>query len=128
VSPIVNGEVAVLAAQAGLLWIPGCMTPTEIFRAQEHQAALIKIFPANILGPEFVSSIRELFQGQLFIPTGGVELNKANIHSWFKAGVCAVGMGSRLISKDILLSEQYELLYQHTVTALELVRVVREEL
>ena len=104
----------------------------EVWRGHHHlwtdQAALIKIFPANILGPEFVSSIRELFQGQLFIPTGGVELNKANIHSWFKAGVCAVGMGSRLISKDILLNEQYELLYQHTVTALELVRVVREEL
>lgn len=128
VSPIVNGEVAVLAAKTGLLWIPGCMTPTEIFQAQQHQAALIKIFPANILGPEFVSSIRELFPGQLFIPTGGVELNKVNIHSWFKAGVCAVGMGSRLISKDILSNEQYDLLYKHTVIALELVRSVREEL
>ncbi|HTI07557.1 MAG TPA: hypothetical protein VL832_03340 [Puia sp.] len=128
VSPIVNGEVAMAAEKAGLLWVPGCMTPTEIHQAQVHQAALIKIFPANILGPEFVSSIRELFPGQLFIPTGGVELNKENIRSWFKAGVCAVGMGSKLISKDILKQEQYDLLYSHTVTALELVSSVVNEI
>jgi len=127
VSPIVNGEVAVLSEKAGLLWIPGCMTPTEINLAQQHQAALIKIFPANILGPEFVSSIRELFQGQLFIPTGGVELNLENIRGWFKAGVCAVGMGSKLISKDVLKNEQYQVLYKNTVLALELVKTVMNE-
>lgn len=127
VSPIVNREVAVMAESAGLLWIPGCMTPTEIFTAQQCQAALIKLFPANILGPEFVSSIRELFSGQLFIPTGGVEINRGNISSWFKSGVCAVGMGSKLISKDILQREQYDTLYQQTVIALELIRSVREE-
>jgi len=127
VSPIVNPEVAAKAEKAGLLWIPGCMTPTEIFLAQQHQAALIKIFPANILGPEFVSSIRELFQGQLFIPTGGVELNRENIQAWFKAGVCAVGMGSKLISKEVLANEQYEALYVNTVTALKLVRSVMNE-
>lgn len=128
VSPIVNGEVAVAAEKAGLLWIPGCMTPTEIHLAQQHRAALIKIFPANILGPEFVSSIRELFPGQLFIPTGGVELNMENIRSWFKAGVCAVGMGSKLISKEVLQHSQYELLYKHTVIALELVKAVQNEI
>jgi len=127
VAPIVNPEVAAVAAEWDMLWIPGCMTPTEIHQAQQLQAAVIKIFPANILGPEFVSSIRELFPGQLFIPTGGVELNKANIDAWFKAGVCAVGMGSKLISKDILKNKQYEVLYKHTMTALELVNDVVNE-
>jgi 2-dehydro-3-deoxyphosphogluconate aldolase/(4S)-4-hydroxy-2-oxoglutarate aldolase len=127
VSPIVNPEVAARAGKAGLLWIPGCMTPTEIYLAQQHQAALIKIFPANILGPEFVSSIRELFQGQLFIPTGGVELNRDNIQAWFKAGVCAVGMGSKLISKEVLKNEQYEVLYANTVMTLKLVQSVMNE-
>ncbi len=125
VSPIVNPEVAALADKAGLLWIPGCMTPTEIYQAQLHQAALIKIFPANILGPDFVSSIRDLFPGQLFIPTGGVELDQQNISTWFKAGVCAVGMGSKLISKEVLKNEQYELLYKNTQTALDMVRAAR---
>jgi 2-dehydro-3-deoxyphosphogluconate aldolase / (4S)-4-hydroxy-2-oxoglutarate aldolase len=126
VSPIVNPEVAALADKAGLLWIPGAMTPTEIFLAQQHEAALIKIFPANILGPEFVQSIRELFPGQLFIPTGGVELDLENIRSWFAAGVCAVGMGSKLISKDILRGGDYDTLYKNTVTALELVKTGRK--
>jgi len=127
ISPIVNPAVAAVAEKAGLLWIPGCMTPTEIHQAQQLQAAVIKIFPANILGHEFVSSIRELFPGVLFIPTGGVELNKDNIRAWFKAGVSAVGMGSKLISKDILKEEQYDHLYKQTVTALQLVRDVVNE-
>ncbi|MBS1660200.1 MAG: bifunctional 4-hydroxy-2-oxoglutarate aldolase/2-dehydro-3-deoxy-phosphogluconate aldolase [Bacteroidetes bacterium] len=124
VSPIVNPEVAAVADKAGLLWVPGCMTPTEIYTAQQHKAALIKIFPANILGPEFVSSIRELFQDQLFIPTGGVEIDENNIRSWVKAGVCAVGLGSKMISKDILKTENYDLLYENTVRALKIARTV----
>jgi 2-dehydro-3-deoxyphosphogluconate aldolase/(4S)-4-hydroxy-2-oxoglutarate aldolase len=127
VAPIVNPEVAAVAEQAGLLWVPGCMTPTEIYTAQQHKAELIKIFPANILGPEFVSSIRELFQDQLFIPTGGVEIDEANIRGWAKAGVCAVGLGSKLISKDILKNENYDLLYENTLRALKIARSVLNE-
>ena len=127
VSPIVNPEVAAVAERAGLLWIPGCMTPTEIFMAQQHKAALIKIFPANILGPEFVSSIRELFQDQLFIPTGGVEIDENNIRAWVKAGVSAVGLGSKLISKDVLKNENYDLLYENTLLALKIARKVISE-
>jgi 2-dehydro-3-deoxyphosphogluconate aldolase/(4S)-4-hydroxy-2-oxoglutarate aldolase len=127
VAPIVNPEVAAVADEAGLLWVPGCMTPSEIYMAQRHKAALIKLFPANILGPEFVSSIRELFQDQLFIPTGGVEIDEGNIRSWVKAGVCAVGLGSKLISKDILKNENYDLLYENTLRALKIAREVIKE-
>ena len=126
VAPIVNPEVAVIADAAGLLWIPGCMTPTEIYRAQELNAAAIKIFPANIVGPEFISSIRELFQGQVFIPTGGVEIDEDNIRAWVRAGVRAVGFGSRLISKEILRDENYDLLYTNTLLALQIARTVLE--
>lgn len=122
VSPITNPEVAKAVHKQKLLWIPGCMTPTEIYAAQKHGAELIKIFPANILGPAFVSSIKELFPGLLFIPTGGVEAEAENISSWFHAGVCAVGMGSKLISKDILERKLYEQLYHDTLNALELVK------
>jgi 2-dehydro-3-deoxyphosphogluconate aldolase / (4S)-4-hydroxy-2-oxoglutarate aldolase len=127
VAPIVNPEVAVITEQHHLLWIPGCMTPTEIYRAQELKAAAIKIFPANIVGPEFISSIRELFRDQIFIPTGGVEIDEDNIRSWFKAGVKAVGFGSRLISKDILKTENYDLLYENTLEALRLAREAKIE-
>lgn len=125
VSPIVNPEVGKLAAHHNLLWIPGCMTPTEIYTAQQNNAALIKIFPANILGPEFVSSIRDLFAGQLFMPTGGVDLNHDSISTWFKAGVCAVGMGSKLISKNVLENQEYDKLYNDTLKLLEIVQTIK---
>lgn len=122
VAPTINPEVGAVAKQHHLLWIPGCMTPTEISTAQQHGAALIKLFPANILGPEFMSSIRELFAGQLFMPTGGVDLNIDSISTWFRAGVCAVGMGSKLISKKVLENRLYEQLYSDTIKLMEMVQ------
>lgn len=122
VSPIINSEVAKAAHKHGLLWIPGCMTPTEIYTAQKHGAELIKIFPANILGPAFISSIRDLFPGQLFVPTGGVELNQKNISEWFRSGVCAVGFGSKLITKEVLEKRLYDQLYMDTTKAFELIK------
>lgn len=125
VCPIVNPEVAKVTHEAGLLWIPGCMTPTEIDLAQQHQAGIIKLFPANILGPDFLSSIKELFQRQLFVPTGGVEIEENNISSWFKAGVCAVGMGSKLVSKQIIEQKDYEKIEALTKKTFEIIEKVR---
>lgn len=125
VCPIVNPDVAKITHEAGLLWIPGCMTPTEIDLAQQHNAGIIKLFPANILGPDFLSSIKELFQGQLFVPTGGVEIEENNIASWFKAGVCAVGMGSKLVSKPIIEQKDYEKIESLTKQTFEIIEKVR---
>jgi 2-dehydro-3-deoxyphosphogluconate aldolase/(4S)-4-hydroxy-2-oxoglutarate aldolase len=127
VAPIVNPEVGAIAGKAGLLWMPGCMTPTEVWQAQRHGARVIKLFPANILGPDFVASIRELFPREIFIPTGGVEIDEHNIRAWIHAGVSAVGLGSRLISKDILRNEHYDLLYDKTLRALQIARTVINE-
>src|SRR5690606_18226882 len=125
VAPTINPEVAIKAEENELLWIPGCMTPTEIALAQRHGALLIKIFPANILGTEFISSIKDLFPGQAFMPTGGVDLSQENIAGWFKAGVKAVGMGSKLVSKEILKEEQYGLLTKNTQDVLQVIQLSR---
>jgi len=125
VCPTVNSEVGEITHGAGLLWAPGCMTPTEIALAQKHGAELIKIFPANILGTAFVSSIKGLFPGQLFMPTGGVDLSRENIAGWFKAGVCAVGMGSQLISNDIMKNKNYNLLKKNTEEVLEVLKSIK---
>lgn len=122
VAPVVTPSVAEACNNTGLLWIPGCMTPTEIQLAQDNNALLIKIFPANILGPAFVSSIKELFPGQLFMPTGGVEINMDNLTGWFNSGVCAVGMGSKLISKEIIENKHYDHLTELTVQVLQLIK------
>jgi 2-dehydro-3-deoxyphosphogluconate aldolase/(4S)-4-hydroxy-2-oxoglutarate aldolase len=128
VAPIVNPAVAEVAKKAGLLWIPGCMTPTEIFLAQHYEAPLIKLFPASVLGPEFMRSIKALFQKQFFIPTGGVEIHEDNIREWIRAGVAAVGMGSKLISEKVLIEGNYDLLYEKTLLAIEIVRKVKNEI
>jgi 2-dehydro-3-deoxyphosphogluconate aldolase/(4S)-4-hydroxy-2-oxoglutarate aldolase len=120
VSPIVNPLVGSLVHEQHKLWIPGCMTPTEIYTAQQQQAALIKLFPANILGPAFMSSIRDLFKGQKFMPTGGVEIEMENLKAWFKSGVCAVGMGSKLIDPKDTSN-----LLENTKKALEFVSKAR---
>ena len=125
VCPVVDLEVGKLTHDAGLLWIPGCMTPTEINIAHQFGAGIIKLFPANILGPEYLSSIKELFQGQLFVPTGGVEIEETNIDNWFKAGVCAVGMGSKLVSKKVLENKDYDGLYSLTTKAFEIINKVK---
>jgi 2-dehydro-3-deoxyphosphogluconate aldolase/(4S)-4-hydroxy-2-oxoglutarate aldolase len=122
VAPTISGEVAKVAQKHKLLWIPGCMTPTEIYAAQKHGAELVKIFPANILGPAFISSIKELFPGLLFMPSGGVELTGENISDWFHAGVNAVALGGKLISRDVLENKRYDRLLADTETALELVK------
>ena len=126
VAPTISPEIAILVNEQNGLYIPGCMTPTEIHLAQEHRAGLIKIFPANVLGPGFISAVSDVFRGQLFMPTGGVELNHDNIKGWFKAGVCAVGMGSKLITKDILWSRLYDQLYANTVDVLQLIQSARK--
>lgn len=115
-------EVAAVADKSGILWVPGCMTPTEIIRAENLGAKMIKLFPGNMLGPSFVSTIKELFPGLLFMPTGGVEVDKDNLSAWFKSGVCAVGMGSKLVTKAIMENQQYDELISLTRKAIELVK------
>ncbi len=126
VAPTINPDIADMVNKQKGLYIPGCMTPTEIHLAQQHQAALIKVFPANVLGPGFVAAVSDVFRGQLFMPTGGVELNQDNINVWFKAGVCAVGMGSKLITKEILQNRLYDQLYINTLNALQLIKTARQ--
>ena len=119
-------SVAEVADKHELLWVPGCMTPSEIIKAETLGAKMVKLFPGNILGPGFMSAIKELFPNLLFMPTGGVELDRGNIEGWFKAGVCAVGMGSKLLSKDIMEHKKYAELISSTKEALEIIKSLRK--
>ncbi|MEX2592196.1 MAG: bifunctional 4-hydroxy-2-oxoglutarate aldolase/2-dehydro-3-deoxy-phosphogluconate aldolase [Anditalea sp.] len=114
-------EVAIIADKHNMLWVPGCMTPSEIIRAENMGAKMIKLFPGNILGHEFMGSIKALFPDLMFMPTGGVSLDKKNIDEWFKAGVCAVGMGSKLVSKQLLQEKNYSKIQELTKQAMEMV-------
>ena len=118
-------EVAEVADQHDMLWVPGCMTPSEIIAAENKGARMIKLFPGNVLGPGFMSAIKELFPQLLFMPTGGVELDRDNIAGWFKAGVCAVGMGSKLITKPLLEAKQYNQITQATREVMAIIKSIQ---
>ena len=125
ISPGLVEDAIKVADANNMLWVPGCMTPTEIIRAEQLGAKMVKLFPGNILGPAFLSAIKELFPNLLFMPTGGVEAEKENLSGWFKAGVCAVGMGSKLITKASLENRDYEGIKTNTLKSLQLIREVR---
>ncbi|WP_439482346.1 bifunctional 4-hydroxy-2-oxoglutarate aldolase/2-dehydro-3-deoxy-phosphogluconate aldolase [Cyclobacterium plantarum] len=118
-------EVAEIADQHDMLWIPGCMTPSEIIKAENMGAKMIKLFPGDMLGPGFMAAIKALFPNLLFMPTGGVSLDKDNIESWFKAGVCAVGMGSKLVSKTLLQEKNYPQIQEMAQKAIQVVNEVK---
>jgi 2-dehydro-3-deoxyphosphogluconate aldolase/(4S)-4-hydroxy-2-oxoglutarate aldolase len=124
ICPVVNPEVALLTHKAGLLWIPGCMTTTEIFTAEANGATIIKIFPGSILGPSYIAAIREIFPNLLFMPTGGVDIKKENLSAWFDAGVCAVGLGSKLIDRSALDNNDYDKIASLTKEALHITRAI----
>ncbi len=126
ISPGIIDEVAEAAKSLRMLWIPGCMTPTEIIKAENMGATFIKLFPGNLLGPAFVQSIKELFPTLFFMPTGGVELDKQNLEAWFNSGVCAVGMGSKLITKSLLQQKDYSSITTLTKEALETIQAIKK--
>jgi 2-dehydro-3-deoxyphosphogluconate aldolase/(4S)-4-hydroxy-2-oxoglutarate aldolase len=126
VAPNLNEGVGSFANDRNMLWIPGCMTPSEIHIAERSHAVMIKIFPANVLGPDFINAVKEVFPGQAFMPTGGVEIKKENLSAWFKSGVVAVGMGSKLVSKEILQNKAYDEVYEKAIELLKIIREVRK--
>lgn len=126
VSPGFVKEVADYAVGKDIFYAPGCMTPSEIIAAENAGIKFIKLFPGNMLGPEFLSGIKDIFPKLLFMPTGGVDTTKENIEGWFKAGVCAVGMGSKLISKKLMEAKDYTTIEQETKKVLELIQQIKK--
>jgi len=126
ISPGLVEDAAQVADKNDMLWVPGCMTPTEIIKAEQLGAKLVKLFPGNLLGPGFLSAIKELFPNLLFMPTGGVDLSKENIGGWFKAGVCAVGMGSKLISKELLEQKDYAKIQSLTTEVMNTIKSLKQ--
>ena len=126
ISPGLVEEAAEVADQHNILWVPGAMTPTEIIKAENLGAKMVKIFPGNVLGTGFIGAIKELFSGLQFIITGGVEPEEANLKGWFGAGAAAVGMGSKLITKQILENKDYAKITELTKESLRLIELVRK--
>jgi 2-dehydro-3-deoxyphosphogluconate aldolase / (4S)-4-hydroxy-2-oxoglutarate aldolase len=126
VSPGFVPDVAAYAVANDIFYAPGCMTPTEIIAAENAGIKFIKLFPGNLLGPEFLSGIKEIFPKLLFMPTGGVDTTRENIEGWFEAGVCAVGMGSKLISKKLMEAKDYAAIKKSTEEVIALIQSIKK--
>ena len=108
VQPILNPAVGAVCNKHKIAWMPGVMTISEIYNAQQAGADIIKIFPANVLGTAFIKALKAPMPHAKVMVTGGVEPNEENLKGWFSAGVTAVGMGSQLFPKEVLASENYQ--------------------
>lgn len=125
VCPGVIESVAALADTNGLLWVPGCMTATEVILSDDLGAQLVKLFPGSLLGPAYVVVMKEIFPDLLFMPTGGVETSEENLSSWFISGASAVGLGNNLISKNLLETKDYEGIESSARQTLQIVKAIR---
>jgi 2-dehydro-3-deoxyphosphogluconate aldolase/(4S)-4-hydroxy-2-oxoglutarate aldolase len=126
VSPGFVPDVAAHCVANDIFYAPGCMTPSEIIAAENAGIGFIKLFPGNMLGPDFLTGIKDIFPKLLFMPTGGVDTTRENIEGWFKAGVCAVGMGSKLISKKLMEARDYATIEKTTKEVLELISTIKK--
>ena len=102
VTPVLREDIAIVCNRRKVLWSPGCGSLTEIARAEELGAEIVKVFPGSTLGPGFVKAIKGPCPWTSIMPTGGVSPDPDNLKSWFDAGVTCVGMGSKLITKEQL--------------------------
>jgi len=99
VTPVLREDIAIVCNRRKVLWSPGCGTLTEISKAEELGCEIVKLFPGDVYGPEFVKAVKGPQPWTSMMPTGGVSPNEKNLGAWFKAGVTCVGMGSQLIKK-----------------------------
>ena len=126
VTPVLREDIAIVCNRRKVLWSSGCGTVTEITRAEELGCEIVKLFPGNIYGPEFVKGIKGPQPWTSIMPTGGVFPTEENLKGWFDAGVTCVGMGSKLISKNIIANKDYKKLELDVKRVLTIIKSVRK--
>jgi 2-dehydro-3-deoxyphosphogluconate aldolase/(4S)-4-hydroxy-2-oxoglutarate aldolase len=126
VTPSLREDIAMVCNRRKVLWSPGCGSLTEINKAEELGCEIVKLFPGSTYGPGFVKAIRGPQPWTSVMPTGGVSTDEANLKGWFDAGVTCVGMGSKLISKDILANKDFKGLQTKVKETLALIKRLRK--
>ena len=122
VSPLIDEDMAKVCNRRKIAWSPGCGSVTEINRAHELGAEVVKIFPgSSVGGPDFVSGVKGPMPWASIMPTGGVQPTEDNLKAWFKAGVHCVGMGSQLFPKDVLERGDFRFITDKCAEALAIV-------
>ena len=126
VTPVLREDIAIVCNRRKVLWSPGCGTLTEITRAEELGCEIVKLFPGDIYGPQFVKGIKAPQPWTNIMPTGGVSPTKENLEAWFSAGVTCVGMGSKLMAKKSNGEFDYEAIKNKVKNALAIISEVKK--
>ncbi|MFK7979179.1 MAG: bifunctional 4-hydroxy-2-oxoglutarate aldolase/2-dehydro-3-deoxy-phosphogluconate aldolase [Saprospiraceae bacterium] len=126
VSASLRDDIAKVCNRRKVPYMPGCGTLTEIGKAEELGCDIVKLFPGSVYGPGFIKAIKGPQPWTTIMPTGGVAPTEENLSQWFDAGAVCVGMGSKLISKDILKNGDFEQLTTKTANALAIINKVRK--
>ena len=126
VTPVFREDIAIVCNRRKVLWSPGCGSLTEIAKAEEMGAEIVKLFPGNIYGPEFVKAIKGPQPWTSIMPTGGVTTAKENLKAWFDAGVSCVGLGSKLISKELIKNQDYDQISTTIKKTLALIQTLKQ--
>ncbi len=123
VAPLIDEATAKVCNKRKIAWSPGCGSVTEIGRAHELGAEVVKIFPGSqVGGPSFVKAVKGPMPWASIMPTGGVSPTEDNLKQWFEAGVTCVGMGSQLFPKDVLESKNWDYIKNKCSEALAIIQ------
>ena len=126
VGPVTNPDVAKVCNRRKIGYIPGCGTASEISAAEELGVDIVKVFPGSAVGgPGFVKDLLGPMPWSSIMPTGGVDITEESLRPWFESGVSAVGMGSKLVSADILKDGAWDELENRSRDTVELIKSIR---
>lgn len=122
VTPVFRRDIAEVCNRRKVLWSPGCGSLTEIAVAEEMGCEIVKLFPGETYGPEFIKAIKGPQPWTAIMPTGGVSPTEESLKNWFEAGVTCVGIGSKLISKNTNGEFDYETIQKTTAFCIETIQ------
>jgi 2-dehydro-3-deoxyphosphogluconate aldolase/(4S)-4-hydroxy-2-oxoglutarate aldolase len=129
VGPLLDEETAKLCNRRKIPYLPGCGTLTEIHHAHILGVEICKIFPGKeVGGPGFVKSVKGPCPWTEIMPTGGVEPTEESLSAWFKAGIACTGIGSNLITKELVAAGDFAGLTKKVQVTLALIRKVRQNI
>tara|TARA_R110000868_G_scaffold101630_1_gene279676 strand:- start:28188 stop:28886 length:699 start_codon:yes stop_codon:yes gene_type:complete len=126
VGPVLNPDVAKVCNRRKIPYSPGCGSATEISQAEELGCEIVKVFPgAQVGGPDFVKSVLGPMPWTRMMPTGGVDPTEASLKAWFDAGIVAAGIGSKLITSELLKAQDYAGIETRVRETVEMIKTIR---
>lgn len=125
IAPNLDEEVGAVCIDAGIDWLPGVHTVSEIYKAKKLGASGFKLFPANLTSPDFVRTIKTLLPDIKLIASGGIRLNGTSIPNWINSGADALAFGNGFFSEDVLFTEIFDHMKDEIQNTVEQIQVLR---